>query len=164
MAYPAYTSSTPPNSDEMSVLANEAVPVDVSWIIDLATLYLEAALVALAVTVVGWLASKLSRWIDLEIDRDHSDALHAAISRGVRHAISVVRKETKHHATIDIESQLIAETAIYMKELMPGALRYFRLTDTALDRLIRAHLGPDILHWLEKPRVSNADGAAEVTR
>jgi hypothetical protein len=126
-----------------------AETVDLGWAVDLAAPYIETALIALVAALVGWLASRLGRWIGLEIERDHAEALHGAIARGVRHAISLVRSEIKDHASVDIESRLIAETAIYLEELMPDALDHFGLTDEALDRLIRAYLGPDVLHWAQ---------------
>jgi hypothetical protein len=59
---------------------------------------------------------------------------------------------------IDIESRLIAETAIYLEKLMPDALDHFGLTDEALDRLIRAYLGPDVLHWAKtQPETFSTD-------
>ncbi|MEQ8655766.1 MAG: hypothetical protein RIC24_00470 [Hyphomicrobiales bacterium] len=126
-----------------------AATVDLGWAIDLAAPYVETAFVALAATLVGWLISRLGRWVGLEIERDHAEALHGAIARGVRHAVSLVRREVKDHASVDVESRLIAETAIYLEKLMPDALNHFGLTDDALDRLIRAYLGPDELHWSE---------------
>ncbi|MFN3170915.1 MAG: hypothetical protein ACE37E_09505 [Hyphomicrobiales bacterium] len=123
--------------------------IDFGWAVDLAAPYVETAVIALAATLVGWLVSRLGRWVGLEIERDHAEALHGAIARGVRHAISLVRREVKDHASVDVESRLIAETAIYLENLMPDALNHFGLTDEALDRLIRAYLGPDELHWAE---------------
>jgi hypothetical protein len=100
--------------------------------------------VALLPRWFGWLVSRLGRWVGLEIERDHAEALHSAIARGVRQAVSLVRSEAKpERATVDVESRLIAETAIYLEKLMPDALDHFGLTDEALDRLIRAYLGPD---------------------
>ncbi|MGD1888149.1 MAG: hypothetical protein ACFB01_13705 [Cohaesibacteraceae bacterium] len=128
-----------------------ATSVDVGWVIDSLAPFVETALIAVASALVGWLASRLSRWIGLEIDRDHAEALQGAIARGVRHAVSLVKTEAREHTTIDIESRLIAETAIYLEQLMPDALDHFVLTDDALDRLIRAHLGPDVLHWATEP-------------
>lgn len=135
----ALTLATPAHADT----------VDFGWAVDLAAPYVETAVIALAATLVGWLVSRLGRWVGLEIERDHAEALHGAIARGVRHAISLVRHEVKDHASVDVESRLIAETAIYLEKLMPDALNHFGLTDEALDRLIRAYLGPDELHWAE---------------
>ena len=127
----------------------QAATIDLGWAVDLAAPYVETAAIALAAGLVGWLASRLGRWVGLEIERDHAEALHAAIARGVRHAISLVRNEVRTHASLDVESRLIAETAIYLEKLMPDALDHFGLTDDALDRLIRAYLGPDVLHWVD---------------
>ena len=129
--------------------AAQASTVDFGWAVDLAVPYLETGAIALAAALVGWLASRLGRWVGLEIERDHAEALHGAIARGVRHAVSLVANEVKAHSSIDIESRLIAETAIYLERLMPDALRYFSVSDDGLDRLIRAHLGPDLLHWTQ---------------
>ena len=110
----------------------------------------------------GWLAARLGRWIGLEIEREQAEALHAAIARGVRQAITMVRQEVRPHAQIDIESRLIAETAIYLEKLMPDALNHFGLTDEALDRLIRAYLGPDVLHWANtQPETKAAQPAGQ---
>lgn len=136
-----------------------AATLDLGWAVDLAVPYLETGLIALAAALVGWLISRLGRWVGLEIERDHAEALHAAIARGVRHAVSLVRSEAKERANVDVESQLIAETAIYLEKLMPDALDHFGLTDDALDRLIRAYLGPDILHWAEAATVPSAASA-----
>lgn len=130
--------------------------VDFGWVIDLTAPYVETAAIAVAAALVGWLMSRLGRWVGLEIERDHAEALHSAVARGVRHAISLVRREAKDHASVDIESRLIAETAIYLEKLMPDALNHFGLTDEALDRLIRAYLGPDVLHWAEVPPSARA--------
>lgn len=126
-----------------------ASPVDVGWVVDVIAPFVETALLACAAGLIGWLASRLGRWVGIEIDRDHAQALHDALARGVRHAVSLVRQEAKKRASIDIESRLIAETAIYLEQLMPDALNHFGLNDEALDRLIRAHLGPDVLHWTQ---------------
>ena len=124
-----------------------ATTVDFGWLVDTLAPFVETIVIALASALIGWLASRLSRWIGLEIDRDHAEALQAAIARGVRHAVSLVKAEARERASLDIESRLIAETAIYLEKLMPDALDHFGLTDETLDRLIRAHLGPDVLHW-----------------
>lgn len=126
-----------------------AATVEFGWVVDIVTPFVETGFIALAAGLVGWLASRLGRWVGIEIDRDHAQALHDALARGVRHAVSLVREEAKTRASIDIESRLIAETAIYLEQLMPDALDHFGLNDDALDRLIRAHFGPDILHWTQ---------------
>lgn len=128
-----------------------AATVDFGWAVDVITPFVETVFIALAAGLVGWLASRLGRWVGIEIDRDHAQALHDALARGVRHAVSLVREEAKSRTSVDIESRLIAETAIYLEQLMPDALNHFGLTDDALDRLIRAHLGPDVLHWTQGP-------------
>ncbi len=126
-----------------------AATIDLGWTVDLLAPYIETGAIGLAAALVGWLVSRLGRWVGLEIERDHADALHSAIARGIRHAVSLVRSEAKERATVDVESRLIAETAIYLEKLMPDALNHFGLTDDALDRLIRAYLGPDLLHWAD---------------
>ena len=131
-----------------------AATIDLGWTVDLVAPFIETGVIGLAAAVVGWLISRLGRWIGLEIERDHAEALHAAIARGVRHAVSLVRSEAKERAKVDVESRLIAETAIYLERLMPDALNHFGLTDEALDRLIRAYLGPDLLHWADASAVS----------
>lgn len=133
-----------------------AAPVDVGWVVDIIVPYIETGFIALAAALVGWLASRLGRWVGVEIDRDHAQTLHDALARGVRHAVSLVRQEAKGRATIEIENRLIAETAIYLEQLMPDALRHFGLTDDALDRLIRAYLGPDLLHWAQTSTLEDA--------
>ena len=139
-----------------------AASVDFGWVVDLAAPYLETLLVGLAAALFGWLAARLGRWIGLEIEREQAEALHAAIARGVRQAITMVRQEVRPHAQIDIESRLIAETAIYLEKLMPDALNHFGLTDEALDRLIRAYLGPDVLHWANtQPETKAAQPAGQ---
>lgn len=129
-------------------LANAAT-VDFGWVVDVIAPFVETGFITLAAGLIGWLVSRLGRWVGIEIDRDHAQALHDALARGVRHAVSLVRQEAKGRASIDIESRLIAETAIYLEQLMPDALNHFGLTDDALDRLIRAYLGPDVLHWTQ---------------
>jgi hypothetical protein len=126
-----------------------ATSIDVGWVVDVIAPFFETGLIALAAGLIGWLASRLGRWVGIEIDRDHAQALHDALARGVRQAVSLVRQEAKGRATIEIENRLIAETAIYLEQLMPDALQHFGLTDDALDRLIRAYLGPDILRWVQ---------------
>jgi hypothetical protein len=126
-----------------------AATIDFGWTVDLVAPFIETGVIGLAAALVGWLVSRLGRWVGLEIERDHAEALHSAIARGVRHAVSLVRSEAKERATVDVESRLIAETAIYLEKLMPDALNHFGLTDEALDRLIRAYLGPDLLHWTD---------------
>ncbi|MEM6712463.1 MAG: hypothetical protein AAF590_09300 [Pseudomonadota bacterium] len=133
-----------------------AATLDLGWVVDLAFPYVETALIALAALALGWLASRLGRWLGVEIDREHADALHAAIARGVRHALSLVRAEIREHAELDVENRLIAETAIYLEELMPDALQHFGLTDDALDRLIRAHLGPEEFHWVAQAETAQS--------
>lgn len=123
-----------------------AATVDFGWVVDVMAPFVETGFITLAAGLIGWLVSRLGRWVGIEIDRDHAQALHDALARGVRHAVSLVRQEAKGRASIDIESRLIAETAIYLEQLMPDALNHFGLTDDALDRLIRAYLGPDVLH------------------
>ena len=137
-----------------------AATVDLGWAVDLVAPFIETALVSLAALAVGWLAARIGRWIGIEIDRGQAEALHGAVARGLRHAVSIVRSEAKRHARIDVESRLIAETAIYLEDLMPDALAHFGLTDEALDRLIRAHLGPDLLHWVREAQATPA-GASE---
>ncbi len=140
----------PPAAAALTVPTSvEAATLDLGWMVDLAVPYLETGLIALAAALMGWVMSRLGRWIGLEIERDHAEALHGAIARGVRHAVSLVRTELKSRASIDVESMLIAETAIYVEKLMPDALNHFSLNDEALDRMIRAHFGPDIFHWAE---------------
>lgn len=131
-----------------STLAHAAT-LDFGWAVDVMAPFVETGFIALASGLVGWLASRLGRWVGIEIDRDHAQALHDALARGVRHAVSLVREEAKSHASIDVESRMIAETAIYLEQLMPDALNHFGITDDALDRLIRAHLGPDVVHWTQ---------------
>lgn len=126
-----------------------AATLDVGWVVEVIAPFVETGLITLAAGIVGWLASRLGRWVGIEIDRDHSRALHDALARGVRHAVSLVRQEARSRASIDIESRLIAETAIYLEQLMPDALNHFGLTDEALDRLIRSYLGPNVLHWTQ---------------
>lgn len=133
-----------------------AAQLNMGWIVDLAVPYFETGLITLAAGFVGWVASRLGRWVGFEMERGQAEALHSAIARGVRHAVSLVRVQAKDHASVDIESRLIAETAIYLEQLMPDALRHFGLSDEALDRLIRAYLGPDVLHWSQsaEPKLS----------
>lgn len=126
-----------------------AATIDFGWAVDLVAPFIETGLIGLAAALVAWLISRLGRWVGLEIERDHAEALHGAIARGVRHAVSLVRSEAKERAEVDVESRLIAETAIYLEKLMPDALNHFGLTDEALDRLIRVYLGPDLLHWAD---------------
>ncbi|MBV6658240.1 MAG: hypothetical protein KI785_10795 [Devosiaceae bacterium] len=135
-----------------------AAQVDLGWAVDLVSHFIETGLIAAAATIIGWLASRVNRWVGLEIEREHSEALHAALARGVRHAVSLVRAEAKRRAVVDVESRVIAETAQYLEQLMPDALAYFQLDDGAMDRLIRAYLSPDVLHWAQQADV----GAARV--
>lgn len=127
----------------------QAATLDLGWAVDLAAPYIETTAIALAAALLGWVMSRLGRWVGLEIERSHAEALHGAIARGVRHAVSLVRTELKGRASVDVESRLIAETAIYLEKLMPDALDHFGLNDDALDRLIRAYLGPDMMHWAQ---------------
>ncbi|MFK7792679.1 MAG: hypothetical protein AB8B88_08410 [Devosiaceae bacterium] len=137
----------------------QAATLDLGWAVELASPYIETVALTALAALIGWVVSRLGRWIGLEIERDHAEALHGAIARGVRHAVSLVRDELKGRASVDVESRLIAETAIYLERLMPDALAYFGLTDEALDRLIRAYLGPDVLHWANAASPSKPEPA-----
>ncbi|MEM6381428.1 MAG: hypothetical protein AAF739_02045 [Pseudomonadota bacterium] len=125
-----------------------ATPVEFGWAVDLAFPFIETLVVGFAALIVGWVTSRLNRLLGLKLDRGHAEALQQAVERGVRHAASLVRDELKQRAVLDVESRLVAETAIYLEQLMPDALAHFGLNDETLDRLIRAHLSPDLLHLM----------------
>lgn len=134
----------------------EASEIHLHWMVDTALPFIETMVVTAGAAAVGWLASRINRWFGLSIDRKHSEALHQALERALRHAVSLLRSELNERAVVDVESKLIAQTAIYLEQLMPDALDHFGLTDDALDRLIRAHLGPDLMHWTRTSAPSEA--------
>lgn len=126
-----------------------AAEVDFGWVVELIAPFVESMLIGVIAIAVGWLASRINRWLGLSIDKKHAQALHEAVGRGVRHALSKLRADMRGRAVVDVESRLVAETAIYLERLMPDALRHFGLDDETLDRLIRTHIGPDTLRWAE---------------
>ena len=133
--------------------AQNAATIDLGWVIDLVVPLAETALVALGAALAGWLFARLGRWLGVEIDRQRSDTLHAAIERAIRYGVRAVAETARSRSRIDVESVLVAETAAYLETLVPDTLRHFGLDDAALDQLIRAHLSADTVE-LAKAGVS----------
>ncbi|MCB1507935.1 MAG: hypothetical protein KDI98_03985 [Hyphomicrobiaceae bacterium] len=123
--------------------------VDFGWLVDLAALYLEPALVTLGAAFVGWLAGKAARLFGATIDEKLAARLHEAIERAVRAGVQEVAGRVRGQSRLAIENDLLASAARYLEATMPGALSHFAITPETLDRLIRSHLSEETLHRLE---------------
>ncbi|MEM1286983.1 MAG: hypothetical protein AAGH60_01385 [Pseudomonadota bacterium] len=127
--------------------AAEAAPIQLDWLVDTAMPFFETIVLAGGAAAVGWITARINRWFGINIDQKYAGTLHGAVERALRASVSHLRNELHDRAVVDVESELIANTAIYLEQLVPDALQHFGLTDENLDRLIRAHLSPELLHW-----------------
>lgn len=92
-----------------------------------------------ATVAAGWLGERANRWLGLNIDKAHRDALQTAITNGAGLVIAKYGSQIRN-AEIDVGSPMLAAGIMYVVGATPDALKHFRLTPEDLAAKILAKL------------------------
>lgn len=93
----------------------------------------------LVAALVGFLTVKLNKWLGLNIEARHREALHSALKNGALAGLSKVQAMTADKK-IDVRSEIVAQALIYASQAAPDAIKHFGITPQRLREMIEAKL------------------------
>lgn len=93
----------------------------------------------LIAALVGFLTVKLNKWLGLNIEAKHREALQLALKNGALAGLSKVQSMSAN-STIDVKSEIIAQALVYASKSAPDAIAHFGLTPQRLREMIEAKL------------------------
>lgn len=113
--------------------------------IDVGTFILEVAPYAteaaslIVIAAIGWVTVFLKRKLGIDIEARHREALHSAIMTGLGVAASR-HGGSMRSIKVDVDSAFLAETANYVLQSVPDAVRYFGVTPERIAEIAAAKL------------------------
>lgn len=130
-----------------------ATEVSAGDLVDTVRPWIEAAASGVLMTLIGWGAALLRRYVGIQLDSGHRAALHSAAMTGVRMALSQL-STSGAQLTVDTRSEIIAGAVRWMRTSVPEAIAYFGLPPERLAALAESKaaevLGQTPL-WLRLP-------------
>lgn len=91
----------------------------------------------LIAALVGFLTVKLNKWLGLNIEAKHRDALQLALKNGALAGIAKVQSLSAD-ARIDVRSEIVAQAIVYASKSAPDAIKFFGITPERLREMVEA--------------------------
>lgn len=101
--------------------------------------YLVEAVVALVLLAVGWAGRK---FLGLEIEKRHREALDQALRAGAAWGLDKARQRAGGRLGVDVRSEAATYALRYVLDATPDAIRKFGLTPERVRELIEARMAP----------------------
>ena len=93
----------------------------------------------LIAALVGFLTVKINKWLGLNIEAKHREALQMALKNGAMAGLAKVQSMTAD-ARVDVKSEIVAQALVYASKSAPDAIAYFGLTPERLREMIEAKI------------------------